>query len=128
MVVVVDAANVVGSRPDGWWRDRTGAATRLLERLRGLPGSVVDVAGESAVAAGVVVVLEGRARDAVVPVDAGIEVVLAPGSGDDAVVDICRRGGSRLVVVTADRGLRARLPAGAVAVGPRWLDAALNQP
>ena len=32
-VLVVDAANVVGSRPDGWWRDRPGAARRLHERL-----------------------------------------------------------------------------------------------
>ena len=28
-VLVVDAANVVGSRPDGWWKDRAGAARRL---------------------------------------------------------------------------------------------------
>ena len=31
--VVVDGANVVGSRPDGWWRDRPGAARRLAGRL-----------------------------------------------------------------------------------------------
>lgn len=31
--VVVDAANVVGSRPDGWWKDRAGAAARLLQRV-----------------------------------------------------------------------------------------------
>ena len=37
-VLLVDAANVVGSRPDGWWRDRAGAATRLLARLAALPG------------------------------------------------------------------------------------------
>ena len=32
-VLVVDGANVVGSRPDGWWRDRPGAAGRLASRL-----------------------------------------------------------------------------------------------
>ena len=32
-VLVVDAANVMGSRPDGWWRDRVGAATRLRDQL-----------------------------------------------------------------------------------------------
>ncbi|MFC7657917.1 hypothetical protein ACFQV8_17970 [Pseudonocardia benzenivorans] len=32
-VLVVDGANVVGSRPDGWWRDRAGAAARLATRL-----------------------------------------------------------------------------------------------
>ena len=31
--LVVDGANVVGSRPDGWWRDRAGAAARLAERI-----------------------------------------------------------------------------------------------
>lgn len=34
--LVVDGANVVGSRPDGWWRDRAGAAARLRDRLTGL--------------------------------------------------------------------------------------------
>ncbi|PNG19000.1 NTP pyrophosphohydrolase, partial [Streptomyces cahuitamycinicus] len=33
VLVVVDAANVVGSVPDGWWRDRRGAAERLRDRL-----------------------------------------------------------------------------------------------
>ena len=32
-VLVVDGANVVGSRPDGWWKDRAGAARRLHEEL-----------------------------------------------------------------------------------------------
>ncbi|MFJ4936300.1 NTP pyrophosphohydrolase, partial [Streptomyces pseudovenezuelae] len=40
LLVVVDAANVVGSVPDGWWRDRRGAAERLRDRLAadGVPG------------------------------------------------------------------------------------------
>src|SRR4051794_4910311 len=38
-VLLVDVANVVGSRPDGWWRDRAGATGRLLDRLAGLPGA-----------------------------------------------------------------------------------------
>ena len=33
MTIIVDGANVVGSRPDGWWRDRAGAATRLRDEL-----------------------------------------------------------------------------------------------
>jgi hypothetical protein len=32
-LLIVDAANVVGSVPDGWWRDRAGAAARLRDRL-----------------------------------------------------------------------------------------------
>jgi len=39
--IVVDAANVVGSRPDGWWRDRAAAATRLVQALAVLPGRVL---------------------------------------------------------------------------------------
>jgi len=31
--VIVDGANVVGSRPDGWWRDRAGAARKLAGKL-----------------------------------------------------------------------------------------------
>ena len=37
-VLLVDVANVVGSRPDGWWRDRAGATSRLLDRLAALRG------------------------------------------------------------------------------------------
>jgi predicted RNA-binding protein with PIN domain len=32
-VVVVDGNNVMGSRPDGWWKDRAGAARRLVEQI-----------------------------------------------------------------------------------------------
>ena len=31
-LTIVDAANVIGSVPDGWWRDRSGAATRAGKR------------------------------------------------------------------------------------------------
>ncbi|WP_422748306.1 NYN domain-containing protein [Mycobacterium sp. WMMD1722] len=30
---IVDGMNVIGSRPDGWWRDRHAAMTGLVERL-----------------------------------------------------------------------------------------------
>jgi 8-oxo-dGTP diphosphatase len=36
---VVDVANVMGSRPDGWWRDRAGAAVRLYSELAALAAS-----------------------------------------------------------------------------------------
>ncbi|WP_349814675.1 hypothetical protein [Curtobacterium sp. MCJR17_043] len=42
--VVVDAANVVGSVPDGWWKDRAGAASRLVARVSALAASGVDAA------------------------------------------------------------------------------------
>ena len=128
-VLLVDAANVVGSRPDGWWRDRAGAATRLLERLAGLVGAAfAGPDGEPLTCAAVIAVVEGRARAATAPVDVG--VVRATGSGDDALVAEAERltaAGRELLVVTADRGLRARLPAGARTAGPGWLLARLDE-
>lgn len=126
VVLLVDAANVVGARPDGWWRDRAGAATRLLARLAGLPGrSVPGPAGERWRVVRVDVVLEGRARDAVAPEGGGVRVHRAPRDGDAEVVARAAGVGPGLVVVTADRGLRARLP-GVGAVGPGWLHAVLD--
>ncbi len=119
-VLLVDAANVVGSRPDGWWRDRAGATTRLLRRLAALPGRRLP---EGTVAE-VVAVVEGAARD--VPAPDGVRLVRAAGSGDDALAataaDLAAAGRS-VLVVTADRGLRARLPGTAAVLGPgRLLD------
>ncbi|MBO9569277.1 MAG: hypothetical protein J7503_10660 [Cellulomonas iranensis] len=126
VVLLVDAANVVGARPDGWWRDRAGAATRLLARLAGLPGRVVaGSAGKPWRVERVEVVLEGRARDAVAPEGGGLRVHRAPRDGDAEVVERAAGAGPGLVVVTADRGLRARLP-GVEAVGPGWLHTVLD--
>ncbi|MDT7610941.1 MAG: hypothetical protein QOG96_5444, partial [Pseudonocardiales bacterium] len=55
MELVVDAANVIGSRPDGWWRDRPGAAARLVSALAAALRS-------GALTGPVVVILEGAAR------------------------------------------------------------------
>lgn len=121
-LLLVDAANVVGSVPDGWWRDRAGAATRLREALRpvaaaGLPNCPPPVE--------VVLVVEGAARG--VPSVPEVRVVSAPGSGDDTIVDFLRQYGADrpTLVVTADRGLRARVTAAGAAVAgpttlPRW--------
>lgn len=120
MLLLVDAANVVGSRPDGWWRDRAGAAGRLVERLAALPGG--EVAGH--LVDEVVVVLEGQARAGAVQRQAPpVRVVHARGSGDDALAALCGPG---VLLVTADRGLRSRArAAGADVVGPSTLLAAL---
>ena len=121
VVLVVDAANVVGSVPDGWWRDRAGAAERLLHRLaRALPRTLALPDGYGWVRR-CVVVLEGRGAAA--PDVAAVDVVRAPGSGDDTIVSVAEPGA---VVVTADRGLRARLPAGVTALGPATLLALLR--
>ncbi|MCW2740788.1 MAG: uncharacterized protein JWR45_1210 [Blastococcus sp.] len=123
--LLVDAANVVGSRPDGWWRDRAGAATRLLDRLAGLPGrEVPGPGGGTVMVSRVLAVVEGRAREADGP--EGVEVVRAPGSGDDELVRCAEQLPGPLLVVTADRGLRARLPAGTAVAGPGWLLALLD--
>lgn len=119
-LVIVDAANVVGSVPDGWWRDRRGAAERLRDSLvpyaaGGLPGHPGPVE--------LVLVVEGRARD-VAPVP-GVRVEAAAGSGDDRITELAAEAGSAVpprpcVVVTADRELRRRVEAhGARCAGPR---------
>src|SRR4051794_29610236 len=127
-VLLVDAANVVGARPDGWWRDRAGAAERLLRRLAELPGrTLTSPDGAEFVCTGVIAVVEGQARAAEAP--DGIRVVRASGSGDDAIAacaaDLAAAGEPPLVV-TADRGLRSRLPAGTQVAGPGWLLAQLE--
>ncbi|WP_328731313.1 NTP pyrophosphohydrolase [Streptomyces caniferus] len=117
-LVVVDAANVVGSVPDGWWRDRHGAAERLRDALAayagtGLPGLVAPPVE-------LVLVVEGAARG-VESVD-GVRVVPASGSGDDRIVQLVAEecGDRECLVVTADRELRARVQAlGARVTGPR---------
>jgi hypothetical protein len=120
-VLLVDAANVVGSRPDGWWRDREGATARLLVRLAALPGRTVAGPDDAALeCTGVIAVVEGRARGATAP--EAVQVVRTQGSGDDALVGLAaERAGTAVLVVTADRGLRARLPAGTPVAGPGWL-------
>jgi hypothetical protein len=122
--LLVDAANVVGSRPDGWWRDRAGATARLLTRLAAVVGRELPLADGAPVrCTAVVVVVEGQARD--VPAPPGVELVRAPASGDDALVAAARLGPD-VVAVTADRGLRDRLPPGVGVAGPGRLLAALD--
>jgi hypothetical protein len=114
--LVVDAANVVGSTPNGWWRDRPGAARGLVERI-------VRAVARDALPSPVVVVLEGTSRSGMDAGRAGdgVEVVHAPQSGDDAIVDVVAATRAT-TVVTADRALAARVrDHDAEVVGPRWL-------
>ncbi len=115
-MILIDAANVIGSRPTGWWRDRPGAARTFVEQVRAAVGS-------GHLDAPVVVVVEGKARAGVQPGDAdGVTVVHAGGSGDDALVDVVSQATEPVTLVTADRALRDRAQAlGAHVVGPRWL-------
>ncbi|MFD9933137.1 NTP pyrophosphohydrolase [Streptomyces massasporeus] len=113
VLVVVDAANVVGSVPDGWWRDRRGAAERLRDRLasEGVPAVSGPVE--------IVLVVEGAARG--VESVPGVRVSSAEGSGDDHIVEVVASAGDRpVLVVTADRELRGRVAElGADVAGPR---------
>jgi len=97
-LLVVDAANVIGARPDGWWRDRAAAVQRLLAALS-------EAACEDE--REVVVVLEGAARQGagVGTVD-GVRVVHAPRSGDDEIVDVVATA-SGSDPARADRGPRS---------------------
>ena len=146
VTIVVDVANVMGSRPDGWWRDRAGAAARLhaeIVRLaasgRAIPPDTgppdTDSPAEAATP-GFVLVLEGAAKAAPLPaasipaaphpatepgaadpVQPGeVRVVRARGSGDDAIVAVVRGLPGRRVVVTADRELRDRSAAAGATV------------
>ena len=115
-MLLVDAANVIGSRPDGWWRDRPGAAKKLTARVR-------RAVADGALAAGVVLVLEGEAKRGVAEglID-GVEVVHAAGHGDDALFEAAARSATPVVLVSADRELRGRVQRiGAEVVRPGWL-------
>jgi hypothetical protein len=170
VIVIVDVANVMGSRPDGWWRDRKAAATRLLTALGQVTG--VDTTGPDGRElriARVVAVLEGAARGAPGairgapglvrltevsesmtsavgaskhdPTDSPIvEVVEAERDGDTAIVDVAEKLMSALavspeitdrvdgvLVVTADRGLRRRLPPDAIVAGPEWVNRLIDR-
>ena len=148
--LVVDAANVVGSRPDGWWRDRAGAARRLagsivavlvsrpedlVELLDGTTPDSAETAGSDLAVAAVQVhlVLEGAAGAVEdLPTHPLLDVVHAPADGDSAIVDLVGElvgGPGRVLVVTADRALRARVQAaGAEVTGPGTFRAALPEP
>jgi 8-oxo-dGTP diphosphatase len=123
-VLVVDCANVMGARADGWWKDRAGAAARLRDDLARLAGTgTTALRPFDRALPEIVLVVEGAARG----IGAGstkIRVVDAPGNGDDAIVEQVAEPDpdARHLVVTADRELRRRCEAeGAETLGPRWL-------
>jgi predicted RNA-binding protein with PIN domain len=113
-VLVVDGANVVGARPDGWWKDRAGAAGRLHDALLD-----ADLPHDE-----IVLVLEGQAKQGVrAGRSVGLRVVHAPRDGDSEIVRQVRAAldaGHRVSVVTADRALAANVSPADVR-SPTWL-------
>jgi predicted RNA-binding protein with PIN domain len=100
---LVDGMNVIGSRPDGWWRDRTGAMRRLADELDHFAGATGD---------DVTLVLDGRPRDVGTP--QAVAVVFAPGGRDAADDEIARivaadPDPASLTVTTSDQELVRRV-------------------
>jgi len=98
---LVDGMNVIGSRPDGWWRDRQGAQRRLAHAL----SAFAEARGEA-----VLVVFDGREHECGV---VGIEVSFADGARNAADDEIVRwvetnGPGERVRVITSDAELAAR--------------------
>ena len=106
MHLIVDGMNVIGSRPDGWWRDRRGAMEALVGRL----GALVEAEGGA-----VTVVFDGRPFDVAAP--DGVEVLFASRRGadaaDDDIVALVAQADapSGLRVVTSDDDLAGRVRA-----------------
>ena len=142
LAIIVDGANVMGSRPDGWWRDRAGAARRLRDQLAVLGADGVPALPEAMRAPplerwfpDIVLVVEGAARSIAAAhtaaprgtgpadqPDGRVRVVAARGSGDDTIAELARDLPGRRLVVTADRELRERCTAaGASVTGPGWV-------
>ncbi|WP_123027373.1 NYN domain-containing protein [Mycolicibacterium stellerae] len=105
--------NVIGSRPDGWWKDRRGAIIRLVDQLeRWTPTQDHRVT----------VVLE---RPMSPPIDSSvIEIAHAPraaaNSADDEIVRLVKadHDPQDLTVVTSDSALAERVRAAGASIYP----------
>jgi predicted RNA-binding protein with PIN domain len=119
---LVDGMNVIGTRPDGWWRDRAGAIARLAADL--------DAWAAERPADAVAVVFDGRSQELGGAL-AHLDVGFAPGgrnAADDAIVRRVRDDAdpASLTVVTSDRELAAQVrEAGAAVEGARAFRARL---
>jgi predicted RNA-binding protein with PIN domain len=110
---IVDGMNVIGSRPDGWWRDRSRAMTTLVERLE---------QWASAEGADVTVVFE---RPPSPPIESSVVTVAhapeaAANSADDEILRLVRADTHpmEIRVATSDRTLSERVQAAGASVYP----------
>ena len=97
---MVDAMNVIGTRPDGWWKDRHAAMVRLVDQLERWAASTGD---------DVTVVFE---REPSPPIESPVvEVTWAPRPGPNAADgELIRRlredpDPAQITVVTSDHAL-----------------------
>jgi predicted RNA-binding protein with PIN domain len=104
---VVDGMNVIGARADGWWRDRDGAARRLLRRLQHAAAHTDDV---------IALVLDGRPPADLAEGDHGGVVVRyarrrGRDAADDRIVELVSGDAdpAGIHVVTSDRDLADRV-------------------
>jgi predicted RNA-binding protein with PIN domain len=100
---LVDGLNVIGSKPDGWWRDRPGAMRELARRLE----EFADTTGDE-----VIVVFDGRPFE----IEAGpVRVLFAsrggPNAADDDIAELVSDDvdPENLKVVTSDATLAGRV-------------------
>jgi predicted RNA-binding protein with PIN domain len=110
---IVDGMNVIGSRPDGWWRDRRRAMAALVERLE--HWAVTD-------GTDITVVFE---RPPSPPIESSVIAVAhapeqAPNSADDEIVRMVRADThpEQIRVATSDRALSERVQAAGASVYP----------
>jgi predicted RNA-binding protein with PIN domain len=110
--LVVDGMNVIGSRPDGWWRDRPGAMRELARRLDELAAATGDE---------VTVVFDGRRFDIVSRhVDVRFASRRGPNAADDDIARLVADDSDpgSLTVITSDGDLASRVGrSGAAVVG-----------
>ena len=122
-MLLIDGMNLIGSRPDGWWEDRTEAMRLMAWTLR----AFAEDTGEE-----LTVVFDGRPIDSVLR-GHGIEVQFAPGGANAADRRIERlvddhEDPSAVTVVTSDKALtRAVSAAGASVVGSGEFRARLDE-
>ena len=113
--VIIDAMNVIGSRPDGWWRDRGRAVRQLVKRLQQLAhADGVDLT----------VGIDGQPlKDLPEGVAGGVQLLYAtrrgPNAADERILDFIRTHASpaSLSLITSDRGLRESAEALGARVG-----------
>jgi predicted RNA-binding protein with PIN domain len=110
---IVDAMNVIGTRPDGWWRDRDAAMARLVDRLERFVAATGD---------DVTVVFERKPNP---PIRSTVVTIAhaakrGPDAADYEIVKIveAHRAPATLQVVTSDNWLSDRVSAAGATVFP----------